>query len=162
MTPADDPPCDARLDPWCLVPLLDGEKILFGFAERHPVTDGLGWTRSTPVKSLDDARGRAVTASGRRYELGRRIEPGEVPEHGEEAWIAFDLLIGPAAADPKAVPPISVDPEQGARWILACKIARHLKLTPPTRIPSEIEQFLALHAPTYIAWRFGAATKGSN
>jgi hypothetical protein len=52
----------------------------------------------------------ATTASGRRYTLGRRIQPEDVPGEGEEVWISFDLLIH--AADEDAVPPISADPRR--------------------------------------------------
>jgi hypothetical protein len=156
MTAQDNPASDARMDPWCIVPLVDGTQVLFGFAMRHPVTGGLGWTRSTPVESLDATAHRASTASGRRYELGRRVEPQDIPSEGEEAWIAFDLLIGLDAADGDSVPPISADPERDGRWVAACKIARHLRLVPPGRAPALVERFLALHATAYVASRVRA------
>lgn len=141
------------MDPWCVVPLVCGDRVLFGFATRHPVTGGLGWTRSTAVQELDAIAYRAVTASGRRYELGRRIDPEDIPAEGDEAWMAFDLLIGPDAADGDAVPPISADPTRDARWVAACKMARHLSIGAPGRSPSEVEAFLELHLAANLAYR---------
>ncbi len=80
----------ACMDPWCLISLRDGA-CLFGFATRHNGTGGSSWMRSSPVAQLDEARGRARTASGRLYELGRRTEPGHLQD--PEAWAAFRLLI---------------------------------------------------------------------
>lgn len=144
---------DASMDPWCVVPLVWGQEILFGFVTRHPVTGGLSWTRSSAIQRLDVARRRAVTASGRRYALGRRIELQGIPEEGEEAWMAFDLLIGDEAADDDAVPPISADPARDASWVSACKIARHLGIAGPNRAPSRVDAFLREHYANYLALR---------
>ena len=91
---ATDATADAYMDPWCVVSVITGERLLFGFAVRHPATGGLSWVRSTPIRHLDEVTGCAITESGRPYALGRRIEPEKVPLEGEEAWLAFDLLIG--------------------------------------------------------------------
>lgn len=147
---------EACLDPWCAVRLSCSQEVLFGFATRHPVTGGLSWTRSSPIRNLDVARSRAVTASGRRYELGRRIELQDVPDQGEEAWLAFDLLIGSEAVD-DAVPPISADPERDACWIAACKMARRLGVAAPSRAPSRVAAFLRDHSATYLALRSSGA-----
>ena len=152
MRTIDDGP-DAHMDPWCVVPLGDGAEVLFGFAVRHPGTGGLSWVRSTPVRELDEASRRATTASGRRYELGRRIELEDVPGEGDEAWLAFDLLIGLDAADGDAVPSTSADPPRDTRWVAACKIARHLGIEAPGRAPAAVEAFLALNMIAYIARR---------
>jgi hypothetical protein len=78
-------------------------------------TQGGGSGFTTPIRQLDAASSQATTASGRRYTLGRRIQLEDVPGEGEEAWIAFDLLIGADAADGDAVPPISADPGRDVR-----------------------------------------------
>jgi len=144
---------DAYMDPWCVVPLIGGDRLLFGFAVRHPGTGGLSWVRSTPIRHLDEAAACAITASGRRYALGRRIEPEDVPLEGEEAWLAFDLLIGPDAADDAAVPPISADGSPDAEWITACKIARHLSVAAPDRAPARVDEFMRRHIAAYLALR---------
>jgi hypothetical protein len=92
--------------------------------------------RSTPIRELDAESGQATTASGRHYRLGRRIQPDDVPHEGDEARIAFDLLIG-NAADGDAVPPISADPRRDVRWVTACKMARHLGLVALSRAPAD-------------------------
>ena len=152
------PEFDAVLDPWCIVPVRDGEDVLFGYALSHPTTGGLSWIVSTPVRELDARRGRAVTASGRRYRLLRRIELEDIPAEGEEPWMAFDLMLRDAAADTDAVPPISADPPADTRWVAACKMARHLGLAPPRRAPREVEMFISRHLATYLRRRSGAGT----
>jgi len=94
--------------------------------------------RSGSSKRRPDRRPRRA---GRHYKLGRRIQPEDVPGEGEEAWISFDLLIGADAADGDAVPPISADPGRDARWVTACKMARHLDLTAPSHAPADVEAF---------------------
>ena len=147
---------DAYLDPWCAVPLIGGDDVLFGFALAHPTTGGLGWLVSTPVRSLDRKRRRAVTASGRRYRLGRRIALRDIPGQGEEAWLAFDLLVGADAADLDAVPPISADPAADRQWVAACKMARHLCLAAPSRAPREVEAFISENLHAYLRRRAAA------
>lgn len=146
---------DACLDPWCAVPLASGREVLFGFATRHPATGGLSWTRSSAIRRLNAARHRAVTASGRRYELGRRIELPDILEEGEEAWVAFDLLIGSDAADDGVVPPISADAGADMRWVAACKAARHLGVAAPGRAPRQVAAFLRQNSAKYLALRSG-------
>jgi hypothetical protein len=146
-------PLDACMDPWCLVPLVAGGEILFGFALHHPTTGGLSWVQSTPVLALDEATGGATTASGRRYGLGRRIEPAGIPLEGEEAWLAFDLLIGDDAANEVAVPPISMDRKTDAIWLAACKMARHLGITAPGRAPDAVQAFVKQNIEAYLRLR---------
>jgi hypothetical protein len=144
---------DAQMDPWSIVPLVTGDRILFGFAVQHSRTGGLSWVRSTPIRYLDELVGRATTASGRRYKLGRRIELESIPNEGVEAWLAFDLLIGPDAEDGDAVLPVSVDRHQDAVWLAACKIARHLGVSAPDRAPAVVEEFVRTHIEPYFALR---------
>ena len=92
------PSPDAEIDPWCLVPLLTGGQVLFGYARIHAGTGGLSWLRSTPVVDLDEAACRARTMSGRTYRLGRQFEPAAISGEGEEAAVAFEILIGRDAA----------------------------------------------------------------
>lgn len=147
-----EPAPDATLDPWCVVPII-GERVLFGYAVTHPETGGLSWMSSTPVRYLDETAQRATTASGRRYALGRRIEPTDVVTEGEEARVAFELLIGAAATDAAAGPSISIDRHPDACWVTACKMARHLGITPPARSPVAVQDFLRLHGEAYAALR---------
>jgi hypothetical protein len=141
------------MDPWCAVPLIGGERVLFGFAVWHPNTGGLSWVCSTPIRKLDAESGQATTASGRHYRLGRRIQPEDVPNEGQEAWIAFDLLIGADAADGDALPRISADPAGDTQWVTACKMARHLGLTAPSRAPTDVEAFLVQNMGAYMRRR---------
>jgi hypothetical protein len=138
------------MDPWCDVELVSGERILFGFAPWHPNTGGLSWITSTPLREFDAKNGAAATASGRHYELGRRIGLGDIPGEGEEAWISFELMIGGDAEDDEAVPPISADPARDRMWVTACKMARHLGLSPPGRAPSQVEAFHAENVDAYM------------
>lgn len=150
-----DQPPTARMDPWCVVPVRDGKEVLFGYAIRHPTTGGLSWVSSTEIEELDATAGRARTRSGRLYELGRRIELQDIPEEGEEPWIAIELLLGHDVDDPKAVPPRVADPAADTEWVLACKAARHLGVTPPRRMPREVTVFLDRHLAAYLRVRTG-------
>ena len=143
---------DAYMDPWCVVPLITGDHILFGFAIEHAATGGLSWVRSTPIRYLNEDAGRATTASGRHYKLGRRIDPEGIPMEGDEAWLAYDLLISPDADD-DVVPPLSADSQRDAEWIAACKMARHLRVTLPVRAPVAVQEFMRLHTEAYLALR---------
>lgn len=144
---------DAHLDPWCDIVLINGDSVLFGFSLSHPVTMGLGWLVSTAVREFDPRASRAVTESGRRYRLGRRIRPADIRNESEEAWVAFDLLIGDEAENGGAVPPAGADPARDTRWVAACKAARHLGLAPPRRAASEVEAFLRAHLDAYLRLR---------
>src|ERR1700730_9465931 len=119
MTLADEP-TTAEMDPWLLVEVY-GEDCLFGFAKWHPSTGGLAWTLSTPVVELDEAAGRARTASGRVYALGRATEFEELDE---EANLALCLLAG-------EVPMPEAARWRGVCWITARKMARHLGTVAP-------------------------------
>ena len=102
----------------------------------------VSWVRSTAVAWLDETAGRARTASGRRYALGRRTTVANLPT--EEARIAFAFLVSPHLADPGAEPPVDGDSAAAAAWVAACKVARHLGLeAPPLRDPAAVTEFLA-------------------
>jgi hypothetical protein len=142
---------EARLDPWCVVAVVPGVEVLFGYAERHPATGGRSWMRSSPISHLDEAAGTATTASGRLYSLGRRTAPEAIED--EEAWVALELLIGRAGAGP-ADP--SVVGSLG-EWLSARKWARHCGVEPPPRNdPGAVRRFLAEHVEAYAARRGGA------
>jgi hypothetical protein len=138
---------DAHLDPWCLVPLETGESILFGYARHHAKTGGLAWLSSSEVLDLQEVPGRAVTRSGRRYLLGRQFEAIDVGAEGEEARLAFELLIGREYEDLDAL--VEVD----RRWLMAKKAARHLGIEPPVRTDSATRGFFDRHAAAYFAVR---------
>lgn len=136
----------AALDPWLLV--TDGpESALFGYAGVHPSTGGLAWTLSTPVRHLDLQRGRAVTASGRRYDLGRRIELPDLPD--EEARISYAVLVCPLIGVDPSVHLGSVDPLLAGDWVRARKMSRHLGVAPPAREADAVGRFLARYADAY-------------
>lgn len=138
---------DAVLDPWLLTS--EGpDGSLFGYATRHPATGGLAWTLSTTVRQLDMRRGRAVTASGRRYDLGRRIELPELPD--DEARIAYALLVCPIIGIDPAMHLGTVDPMLAADWVRACKMARHLGVPRPERELKAVSAFLGRHADAYV------------
>ena len=135
----------ASMDPWLVVDV-SSEPSLFGFARRHPSTGGLSWVLSTAIVELDEAAGRARTKSGRVYELGRRIEPGELDEEGS---LALRLLL---ARWTRREPP----PDQDLRWLTARKMARHLRVEPPRRDdPAAVERFLRTYHESYVARRDG-------
>ncbi|MFC3125090.1 hypothetical protein ACFOD4_08465 [Pseudoroseomonas globiformis] len=135
------------------MPLQDGAEVLFGYAVRHPATGGLSWVSSTEIEELDAVGGRARTRSGRLYELGRQIALEDIPVEGEEAWVAFELLLGHDVADPEAVPPRVVDPAADREWVAACKAARHLGVVAPRRIPREVAAFFDQYRVAYLAYR---------
>jgi hypothetical protein len=138
----------AALDPWLVVS--DGvDEALFGYAVRHPGTGGLAWTLSTPLRHLDVARGRATTASGRRYDLGHRLEVPDLPD--EEARISYAVLVCPLIGIDPAVHLGALDPLLAADWVRACKVARHLGVDPPVREAASVARFLDRHADRYAA-----------
>ena len=139
----------ASLDPWCLIPTIDGETLLFGFAVWHPETGGLGWLLSTEVLELEADHGRAVTRSGRRYTLGRRFDPVDVGAEGEEPRLAFDLLIADAFEG------IEVLREVDRDWLMACKAARHLEVDRPARSQAAVAKFRADYQVAYLQLRWG-------
>ena len=140
-------PVDAVMEPWCLVELFDGTYVLFGYALTHSVTRGLAWTRSTEVLELDRERGRAATGSGRRYRLGREFAPLDVRVEGEEARVAFELLLGDVAETMDALR------EFDRSWLSACKAARHLGVQVPARTVAAVEAFTASFLQRYMALR---------
>lgn len=146
--PTDLP--DAEMDPWCTCSTRNNETVLFGYAIRHPVTIGLSWVRSTPVQSLDLQARRAVTWSGRRYALGRRIHQDEIRGEGEEAWIAFDLLMNDNTGTGALSRASRFDRLVAAQWVRTCKIARHLDVEPPKRSPVSIKLFLNIYLDAYV------------
>jgi hypothetical protein len=144
MTLADEP-TTAEMDPWLLVEV-HGEDCLFGFAKWHPTTGGLSWTRSTPIIELDETAGRARTASGRVYALGRAIEFEELDEEASLAW----CLVAGAVSMPEAAR------WRGVRWLTARKMARHLgTVAPPRSDPEAVEKFLEAHRERYLSLRRG-------
>ena len=138
---------DAHLDPWCLVLLETGESILFGYALRHAKTGGLAWLSSSEVLDLQEASGRGVTRSGRRYLLGRQFKAIDVGAEGEEARLAFELLVGREYEDLDALA------EVDRRWLMAMKAARHLGIEPPARTDSATRTFFDRQAVAYFAIR---------
>ena len=138
---------DAHLDPWCLVPLETGESILFGYALHHAKTGGLAWLSSSEVLDLQEASGRGVTRSGRRYLLGRQFDAVDVGAEGEEARLAFELLIGRDYQGANALT------EVDRLWLMARKAARHLGIEPPVRTDSATRAFFDRHAAGYFAVR---------
>lgn len=138
---------DAALDPWLRVSD-DADSPLYGYAEVHPSTGGLAWTVTTPVRHLDTRRGRAVTASGRRYRLGRRIEVSTLPD--QEARFAYALLVAiPLGLDAEALLG-GTDPRLAAEWVRASKMARHLGIAPPSCQRDAVLEFLHIHADRYV------------
>jgi len=136
-----DEPTTAEMDPWLVVDL-GGEDHLFGDATWHPNTGGLSWVLSTEIIELDVKAGRARTASGRVYRLGREIG---LVELDEEAVLAMHLLTGE--------PTVGLGEYMRAlSWVSACKMARHLSLEPPRRDdPAAVQEFLNTHVDLYQA-----------
>jgi hypothetical protein len=151
MTTFVDEVPDACLDPWLLVELPDGEEILFGFATWHPVTGGLSWMRSSPVRELDEAAGRARTQSGRLYALGRRVTMDRLNDEEGRATLSLLVLI------PEGLLAHGLVEEAGTReWLIARKWARHLKVDPPSRDdPDAVLRFLDINADLYASLRAG-------
>lgn len=139
---------DAELDPWLHVDLADGTRLLFGYAVSHVATGGLAWTRSSPVRRYEIRTGLVITASGRRYQLGRRIACLDLPD--QEAKVAFALLIGPdlGVSFGDLVGP-KIREGEAADWLRACKISRHIGTQPPPLDGAAINEFLRQHEATY-------------
>jgi hypothetical protein len=129
------------------VPLDTGDEVLFGFALSHPVTGGLGWTATSELVELNRAGNGGKTLSGRRYLLGRRFDPIDVGAEGEEARLAFQLLIGVGYEDMDEL--VEVD----RRWLQAMKAARHLGVEPPIRTDAATRAFFETHQAAYFALR---------
>jgi hypothetical protein len=154
MTPDDNWTPNAVMDPWCSVEIDGGTEILFGFAAEHEATGGLSWVRSSPVVWFADDARRAQTESGRRYSLGRRITIDRLPT--EEARLAFALLVAPYLDDPDLAPPVAGNLATAESWVIACKMARHLKLeAPPLSDPAAIREFMAANMERYTQLRMG-------
>ncbi len=120
---------------------VEDEEYLFGFAERHPETGGLSWTLSTPVVEFDEASGRARTASGRVYELGKRIWVDELDDEGR---LALRVLLNDGVTEN---PLDRID----IAWLRARKMARYLKLeAPPYRDTVAIERFVRSYPGRYL------------
>ena len=140
------------MDPWSPVPLEGGGCVLFGYAAFHPSTGGMSWVRSSEVVELHHAGGCALTKSGRSYSLGRLFLPRDVVAEGEEAWLAFLMLVGRSYPDHMSVPGTR---EIDAQWLAARKMSRHLGVDAPTRHPASIGPFMVHHRPAYTALRIG-------
>lgn len=141
----------AVMDPWTLVDISDGERVLFGFCIHHPRTGGLSWTRSTQVRYLNERLGIAQTASGRHYILGERISVETLPT--EEARVALSLLVGADLNGENLGVTSAKDRCEGREWITACKIARHLQLELPKRDVVQVKAFMSAHLGAYLALR---------
>ena len=61
-------------------------------------TGGLAWLSSSEVLDLQEASGRGVTRSGRRYLLGRQFKAIDVGAEGEEARLASGITPAHAAS----------------------------------------------------------------
>lgn len=133
---------DAALDPWCVIELPTGSH-LFGYALRHPETDGLAWTRSSPIVELNAELGRAVTQSGRRYRLGQRVNPADLQD--QEPRLALALLRNSALRNPRGPLPGGISRVLAVAWLTACKAARHSELEPPPLDADAIKAFFAEH-----------------
>lgn len=142
---------NAHLDPWmvfCQCPGGDGSPcalFLFGFALHHHRLLGLGWVRTSPVLFLRPEDGRALTASGSRYALGRPVSaPHDLDQEGRVAW---DCLVREAAGDLER------------RWLDARKAARWLGVEAPALDEAAVAAFEAEQVPRYVAWRAGLADR---
>ncbi|MGX9967096.1 hypothetical protein ACVFYP_27485 [Roseomonas sp. F4] len=148
MTAPEDWRPNARMDPWCPVEIDGGVEILFGYAVEHNELGGLSWVRSSRVMWFAADYSRAQTMSGRRYALGQRIELDQLPD--EEAKVAFAVLVAPYLDDPHLAPPVAGDLFVAGRWVLACKMARHLKTAaPPRSDPNAVEAFIETNRNRY-------------
>ena len=136
---------DAHLDPWCVARGRHGWRILFGFALRHPSTGGLSWMASTELVRMDLEASLCGTRSGRVYLLGRRFRPEEVALEGEEAALAFAILVEEDRASGSQSAPTRLD----RLWLSSCKTARHLGVAPPGRDRREIIGFMNRHLAEY-------------
>ena len=144
-----DSPMDANahLDPWMVFcERLGGEGsppalFLFGYALHHHRLLGLSWVRTSPVVALSPGVGRALTASGSRYALGRPVaSPDHLSHEGRVAWNG--LVRGGGS-------PLE------RRWVAARKAARWLGVRPPALNEDAVAAFEAEHTARYVAWRAG-------
>ena len=132
-----------RLAPWRLISHC-GAECLFGFAVYHNETVGSSWMRSSGVQ-LDAVRRCVGTATGRPYELGRRIE---ATDHQEPEVCAADH-------------PLLGEPDCGEEarllgaWLSSCKMAQWPGLQPPPRDPPGVMQFPGAHGGAHRAPRSG-------
>lgn len=138
---------NAHLDPWMVFcERLGGEGsppalFLFGYALHHHRLLGLSWIRTSPVVTLSPGAGRALTASGSRYALGRPVaSPDDLGHEGRVAWNG--LVRGGGS-------PLE------RRWVAACKAARWLGVPPPALDEDAVAAFEAEHTARYVAWRAG-------
>ncbi|MBL6080755.1 hypothetical protein JMJ56_22320 [Belnapia sp. T18] len=143
----------AEMDPWCTVPLQSGTEVLFGYASVHPGTGGLSWMSSSEIMELDIPIGRARTRSGRIYKLGRQFALENLYYEGEEAVIAFELLLGDDVIDQANTATQVLDRLADSHWVAACKVARHIGIEPPKRILHDVDSFLSQHREAYLRIR---------
>jgi hypothetical protein len=136
-------PVTAVMARWMMVEACDGE-CLFGFAAEHPGTGGLSYVLSTHVVELTEAADRARTASGRVYALGREISVRELDAEGR---VALRVLL---ANGSDGYPGVDDD----LAWVSARKMARHLRVSPPSRAnPAAVQRFIDRHINAYRARR---------
>lgn len=133
----------ARLDPWFPV-VSCGATTLFGYCRWHEKLGGLSWLVSSPVVELDAGRLRACTLSGRVYALGQHITADDLP--GEEARLAYRLLVGPGTRQGDPVPNADL------YWLGALKVSRWLGIEAPARGRiAGLRGFLVTTRPAYRA-----------
>ena len=82
-----------------------------------------------------------------RYQLGRRFHALDVGGEGEEARLAFQLLIELEFE----VWDESVEVDR--RWLTSLKAARHLAVIPPVRTDAATGAFCDQHTAAYLAVR---------
>lgn len=149
------PDAAAHIDPWLVLCERRGHGdrspcalFLFGFALHHHRLLGLSWIRSSPVQRLDATSGRALTASGSHYSLGRLVRcAADLDLEGRTAW---KVLVEGAST------PLE------RRWLGLRKAARWLRVEAPALDEDAVSRFEAEHAARYIAWRVAlAAGQGS-
>ena len=102
---------------------------------------------TSELLEMNRARNGAKTQSGRRYMLGRQFDAYDIGNEGEEARLAFELLVGicyERADDLKEV---------DRTWLTALKAARHLGVEPPARRERDITEFMRSHSDAYLQLR---------
>ncbi|WP_158933124.1 hypothetical protein [Acidisphaera sp. S103] len=136
--PLADALITATMTQWMVVDAI-GDECLFGYATWHPNTGGLSWVLSTPIVEFTESADRARTSSGRVYSLGQVITARDLDEEGR---IALRLLL---AVDPN-YPGVNDD----RNWVIAQKMARHLRLAAPRRSDHVgVERFLEEYHNSY-------------
>jgi hypothetical protein len=71
----------------------------------------------------------------------------DIGAEGEEARAAFEHLLGSEFEGMKRMW------EMDRQWLASQKVARHLRVPPPARRPSDVKTFLDRHLVAYVALR---------